>query len=790
MVLVLIIFLAGLFFIRNISRKSLPDYNADVELKGLSANVEVLRDKYGIPHVYAESENDLYTAVGYLMAQDRLWQMDFLRRVTLGRLSEIFGKGFIETDLILRSLRYSDKSKTLLEISDKKILDALDAFANGVNQYIESHIKKLPPEFTILGYSPEPWQPLHSLNLIGYMAWDLKAGWSEFVLEDIRKTVDSSRLAEILPDISVYKSFVYPEFDSVMKSLSFSSEIISLTKPLNDLGIEIFNGSNNWAVSGKKSVTGKPILANDMHLTLNVPGIWYQMHQVVKGKLNITGLVLPGQPLVICGHNEHIAWGMTNTYVDNLDFYIEKINPEDSNQYLYLDEWKNFEIRKEQILTGKGDTVERNIRFSHRGPVISEFKNIKKHIITMHWIGDEFSNEMTAVYLLNRATNWMEFKDALKTFRSISQNIVYADTGGNIGLFCAAGIPIRKRTEVYSILPGWTDEYNWKSMVPFDELPFSYNPECGYVSSANNKTVDDNYPYHIGNWYDIPYRIDRIRELLTAKEKLTIDDFKEIQLDQKTKMAEHLLPFLFNSIENIPDLTELQLKCVNLLKQWNGEMNKESEAAAIFETYYFKLRENLFADELGEDLFTKMNGISSIVRPAIYRIFEQKESVWADNILTENKETLPDICLKSFQDAIKEMEQKLGANTANWGWGNLHQITFSHPLSGKKILDRVFSLNRGPYKVGGSFHTVSPYSYPSAEPLKVNHGSSHRHIYTTDNWNNSLTVIPTGNSGIPAGKNYCNQTDMYVKGEYHQDFFDRDVIESNATYRMSFNRHY
>ncbi|MFO7657920.1 MAG: penicillin acylase family protein [Bacteroidales bacterium] len=786
MILMIVVFIAGFIIIRYISRKSLPDYNASVVLTGMSAGVEVFRDEFAIPHIYAETEKDLYMAVGYLMAQDRLWQMDFLRRVTLGRLSEIFGEKYADTDLILRSLRYSDKSRSLLSTSDTAIIEALEAFSYGVNQYIGMHGKKLPFEFTLLGYKPEPWQPVHSLNLIGFMAWDLKAGWGEYILEEIRASVDSVHFAGLLPDIGLYKTFVYPGFDSVINSLSIGSDLAALSGILGKMGADIFDGSNNWAVSGEKSTTGKPIMANDMHLGFNIPGIWYQMHQNVKGKLNVTGLVLPGQPLVICGHNENIAWGMTNTYVDNLDFYLEKINPEDSNQYLYMGEWKNFTIREEKIATGKGDTLKRFQRYSHRGPVISEFKGIKDNIVTMHWVGDEQSNELKSIYMLNRAANWDEFRNALKTFRSISQNVVYADQEGNIGLFCAAGIPIRKRTGVYGVLPGWTDEFDWQGMVPFDELPFSYNPECGYVASANNKTVDDSYPYHISHWFDLPYRADRIKEMLSEKDKLSVEDFKNIQLDQKTKMKELILPELLHSAENVTELSETEQHCLTLMKEWDGDMHKDRPEPAIFEKFYHHLLKNIFADELGSELFEKLSGISSITRTAVYRIFTTGESVWIDDITTDYTESLSDICMRSFKETVGMLAQQYGNEPKSWRWGDIHQFTLGHPLSGKKILDRLFDLSRGPFEVGGSFHTVSPYSYPLAEPKMVNHGASHRHIYTTANWDNSHTVIPTGNSGIPASKHYCDQTGLYINGHYHSDHFSRDAVLSHMVYQMKF----
>jgi penicillin amidase len=786
LVLIIIVIITGFVFIRCISRRALPDYNADISLKGLTADVEVFRDHNGIPHVYAETERDLYTAVGFLMAQDRLWQMDLLRRVTMGRLSEIFGEDYVETDLLLRALRFSEKSKQLLNLTEPEIIDAFEAFAEGINQYIASHPRKLPPEFTILSYKPEPWEVYHSFNLIGYMAWDLKSGWSELLLEKIYGMTDSIHMAEIMPDISVYKSLVYPGFDNDMIPLSVVSDLAELSGKLENLGVEIFSGSNNWAVSGNRTVTGKPLLANDMHLSLSIPGIWYQMHQVVSGSLNVTGLVLPGQPLVVCGHNEKIAWGMTNTYVDNMDFYLEKINPEDSSQYLYMDEWRNFKVKSEQIVIKGGDTVWRDIIFSHRGPVVSGFKKMGKDIFTMHWVGDEFSNEIRTVYLLNRAGNWEEFKEALKTFLSISQNIVYADQEGNIGLFCAAGIPVRKRTGTFGLLPGWTDEFNWKGMVPFEELPYSYNPQSGFVSSANNKTVDETYPYHVGSWYALPYRIDRIRELLAEKEILSVDDFRNIQLDQKSKMAMHFQPALLKSLSNRDELSVLQQQCLKLVETWDGTMNKTSPEAAIFETFYIRLKENLFSDELGTDLYNNMNNVATIIRPAVYRILEKNESIWADDVTTEVMESLADIYARSFRESVDDLQQRFGDNPSQWEWGNLHQITLQHPLSSVRILDRVFSLNRGPFPVGGSFHTVSPYSYSSDDPAKVGHGSSHRHIFNFDNWDESLTVIPTGNSGIPAGRHYCDQTKMYIEGDYHKDLFSREAVESNALYHMNF----
>ncbi len=786
LVILLLAILAGVIFIRNISRKGLPDYNMDIRLSGLEYEVSVYRDKYAIPHVYAKTENDLYMAVGYLIAQDRLWQMDLIRRVTLGRISEIFGEDFVETDLLLRALRFSDKSEKILGELDKKYLAVINAFCEGVNQYIKSNLKKLPVEFTLLGYEPDFWEPLHTVNLLGYMAWDLKAGWDELVLDDIRKAVGSELYLELLPDYSTYKSVVYPGYDSLMSVSDIESAMVALNGQLQEIGADIFNASNNWAVSEEKSSTGKPVLANDMHLGFNIPGIWYQMHQVIENELNVTGLILPGAPFIICGHNEHIAWGMTNVYVDNVDFYLEIINPEDSNKYEFNAQWKDMVIKKEMIKTKEGKTIEREIKFTHHGPVVSKFKNIKGKAVTMHWVGDEPSNEFNTVYLLNRASDWEEFKDALKTFRNISQNIIYADVNGNIGMYCAAGIPLRKRTEIYPLLPGWVDDYEWKGMVSFDELPYSKNPGNGFVASANNKTAGEDYAYHIGTWYALPYRMDKIKEVLSEKDKLLVEDFIKLQLDQKSRLAEKYLPLILNAIDSNKLQLKLEKEGFEMLKKWDGSCDKENIAASIFETYYEKLIENIFSDELGEELYSRLLKAHKIIRITLDKILEKGSSEWLDNINTEDqKESLNDIIEESYKDAISYLQQEYGNDIQLWKWGNIHQVTLKHPLSTVKILDRVFKLNRGPFKVGGSFHTVSPFSYPSGKPAEVNSGSSHRHIYTLYNWDSSLTVIPTGNSGMPSSRHYCDQTDLYLGGKYHEDYFSEEQVKKNKEYKMS-----
>lgn len=781
--LVALVIIIALIFSNHEAKKGLADYSKNIHLTGLRSPVKVYRDAVGVPHIFADNEHDLYMATGYVMAQDRLWQMDLLRRVTLGKLSEIFGNDYVETDLLLRSLRYSKKSHEILKDTSPKSRAALEAFTAGVNQYIEDNKGNYPLEFFLLGYEPEKWKAYQSLNLIGYMAWDLKSGWSELLFEKLAAKLDSVHYAALLPKSANQKMTVY---QSQATKLLADNRLLNLEK-LDKMGLDIFNGSNNWAVAPSKSTNGFPILANDMHLSLNIPGIWFQIHQYIKDSLDVEGLALPGEPLVVVGHNDSIAWGMTNTYVDNLDYYEEKINPKDSNQYWFNGAWHNFTVHKENIRSKSGKTFKRYYRLDHRGPVVSAIKKIKDRVLTIRWVGDVKSNELLSIYQVNRAHNWNEFKDAFRTFKSISQNVVYADRRGNIGLYCCAGVPIRKRDKVFAVLPGDTSEYDWQGMIPFDQLPHEYNPARGYVSSANNRTVDSTYPYHIGTWYAQPYRIERIREMLESKKKLSIEDFKHMQNDQHSKFSQLFLNYVLPALNRHSGWNTNEKTALRMLNNWDYNMTKDSPEASISEFMSWYFLKNTFEDEMDSVLFKQFIGSSHIAYIAMNNLLHDTASVWLDNVNTpQKKETRADIAVKSFKDAVEDIVSREGHDTTRWAWGNFHTLTLRHPLTKLEILDKIFHLNRGPFPVGGSYHTVSVYSFPLFEPSKTEHGASHRNIYDLANWDSSCSVIPTGNSGVCKSRFYCNQTKMYIAGKYHPDYFSPEAVKAHAKYTMEF----
>jgi len=784
-IIIIIIIFGGYLLINRISKSSIPDYNEEITLKCVSDEVTIYRDSLAIPHIIAKNERDLYIATGYLLAQDRLWQMDLLRRVTQGRLSEIFGDDMVEVDLMMRALQITEKSKIVLDSCDENIKQALKSFSCGINEYITEHKKNLPFEFKILGYEPELWQPINSVNLIGYLAWDLTCGLDEeLILYKAKSKVDSALFQMLIPKTNSQKYSTFPDFKISDKTIDACLYSINVYKKIDNLGVKVFNASNNWAVAGKKTYSGKPLLANDMHLGIFIPGIWYQIHQIVEGKINVTGVLLPGAPFVISGHNDSIAWGMTNVMEDNVDLYLETIN-NDTTKYLLNGQWHDLKIQNEQIKSKSGKIFNKKLYFTHRGPIISMLKKIDTAFISMRWVGNDYSNEVRSAYLINKANNWNDFKCAMKTFSATSQNVIYADVNGNIGLYCCAGIPLRKAGGI-AILPGNTDQYDWQGYVPFEKLPHSYNPPCGYLLSANSLTAPMDYPYYISTWYYPPVRYNRIKELIENTEKHNVESFKKIQTDFKSLLPDYFLPSILNVLNNNLDkLDETEKQSFELLNKWNKIYSADRPEPLIFEKLFLKLFENTVKDELGDEITTAILNDRSFTMNIMLNMFADTSSKWFDNITTaNNSEHFSDQTINAFKSIIAELKEKEGNDVLKWMWGKYHLMTLSHPLGKVKILDMLFRMSRGPFPLPGSYSTVCPYSYSLNKPFEVNNGASQRHIYDLSNWDNSVSVIPTGISGIPSSKYYCNQTLLYLTQNYHSDIFNNNDIKNKAKYIM------
>ncbi len=765
---------------RGIRTGAMPYYEGVTEIRGLTDSVEIWFDVRGMPHIYAENEHDLYFATGWIMARERLWQMDLIRRATRGTLSEIFGEEFVDTDLFLRSLSMTGKSRKVLTDSPPGVILVLQHFCDGVNRYINDAGRRLPPEFRLLGYRPQHWSLEDVANIIGYMGWDLaSSNLSEAIFNyRLHESFGEEGARALIPDWEMSPYYVFPEGDIDAGLLDATESLTSGLKRLEELGIVAFSGSNNWAVDGSRSESGKPLLANDMHLGLSSPGIWMQIHQVIPGKLNVTGVAVPGQPFVISGHNEKIAWGLTNVMADDIDLFRETTDGDKPGKYLFNGEWLEMTVREELIEVKGGEVVERELHFTHRGPVVSAMRGIDDAVLTMRWSGFDHSDEILAVYKLNRADNFDQFRDAISHFRAISQNFVYADIYGNIGLNTGGGIPLREGPGTM-IREGSTDRYDWTGYLPFSELPSIYNPPGGAVSSANNRCVGDHFEWYIATSYAMPYRINRIRELLDARERHSVESFNQIINDQVSVYARLLAPAFVNAVSEAGDLSPSESEGVRLLQEWDYDMDSDSEAAALFELSRSALGEELLRDRLGE-LYRTIPGAYRD-----YYIYRELKKVhdadWQDD---DSFGTPLVIALeRAFRRGVSRMGEITAArDAANLVWGDLLTLTLEHPMGSVRAIDLLFRFNSPTYRAGGSYHTVSPYSYGSG--FKVTDGASQRHIYDIADWDNSYTIIPTGNSGVPGSPYYLSQTEKYLEGGIYSDHFSRSAVVSNAASRL------
>ncbi len=780
-ILIAVFALAGFILISWLRKSGIPDYDGKKDLAGLGAEVKVIRDERGVPHIYAANAHDLYFMTGYVTAQERLWQMYMIRHATQGRLSELFKRDMTDTDHFLRALNMTEKSKDVLAKEDPLVLSYLQAYTDGVNAWVGESGKKLPAEFRILGYNPEPWALIDIANIIGFIGWDLASSNLSDEIRNYRlvKQLGPGKASELIPDWSLVDEVAFPGFElseeETGKVLSFAASM----NQLEEMGIISLSGSNNWAVSSARSETGKPILSNDMHLGLNVPGYWMQVHQVIPGELNVTGVLIPGEPFIVAGHNEKIAWGMTNLMVDDIDLFVETVDSS-GNNYLFNGEWLPLKMREEVIKISEDSSQTRIIKSSHRGPVISGMRGIDDAVITMRWSGFDYSDEVRGVYLLNKAGNWIDFRDALRNFRSVSQNFIYADTEGNIGLNTGGGIPVRKGM---GILPrsGETGEYDWKGYVPFDMLPSSYNPPDGFVSSANQRTVCSDYPFYIAGGFAMPYRIMRIREMAGEKPVLGIEDFKRMVTDNHSAYAAMLTPVILKAAAGISDPDEDELQAIEALTKWDYSMDASLIAPTLFEFIRSELARNIMSDEL-KGLYGSSLGKQHDFY--IYRMISEGPDHWVDNINTPEVETIDGIIALSLSDAVDTLSARFGKYSDRWEWGRIHTITLEHPLGSVKVLDKLLRLNSRTYGVGGSYHTVEPYSFDAQ--FRSDHGASERHIFNTADWDKSLTVIPTGTSGIPGSPFYLSQTDKYINNEFYGEPFTTGAVEAAKKHEMIF----
>ena len=771
---VVIVLGAGYLWVQYTIKKSLPQVSGRVSLSGIKEDVEIIRDTYGVPHIYARNEPDLYFALGYAMAQDRLWQMDFYRRLGHGRLSEVFGEEFVKTDRYFRLLSAAGINKEI----PNELTFILNSYAAGVNAYLISHRGRLPVEFKLLRYEPEPWDPEDYLAILKVVNWGLSVGWKvDLTASKILEKVGENKFNQAFPVYPGSSPIMIPQESTISSILSHSlPNALGSMEKLVDLPSPA--ASNNWVVSGIKSVSGKPILANDPHLMLSNPSFWWEAHLVCP-TIDVSGYAIAGVPGISMGHNRNVAWGVTNVMVDDVDFFIEKINPDNPRQYLYMGKWEDMQVIEETIRIKGKDPLKTQILLTHHGPILADIsKGSEKKALSVKWAFSDGLQPAKAAYLLAKAKDINDVKEALKFWELPSQNFVFADTNGNIGYWCCATVPIRSKGDGFLPVPGWTGEYEWQGYVPFEKRPHIINPEEGFFATANNKINIEKYPQFISHYYEPLDRITRIRQLLTAKEKLSVEDIKQMHQDVYCVLAAELTPKIIRVLgKRFSDADAQRVK--KTLSQWNFKMEADSVGACLFEMTYRNMMENIFKDELGDELFRKYLETTVFPPRAIRSLVRNGSSEWFDDVNTPNKETMKDIIKKSVEQTIQQLKKEFGNDQSKWIWGKAHTLTFEHALGKKKPLDYLFNI--GPFPVGGSHLTINKRQYPYNTPYGATKGVSYRMIVDFSNMSNSQHVLPTGESGQLGSAHYKDQVGLYLSGKYHPAWMERSDIKKHAT---------
>ncbi|MDQ2904307.1 MAG: penicillin acylase family protein [Chloroflexota bacterium] len=785
-------------------RRPLPKTRGTLHLAGLHEEVDVITDRYGVPHIYARNEDDLFFAQGYIHAQERLWQMDFNRRVGSGRLSEIFGEIAIEADRFSRRLGMHRASAAEADRLSEHNKRALDAYALGVNRFIEGG--KLPIEFTILRFKPDPWRSADSIQWAKMMGWNLCGNWeTEVIRARIIARIGPERAARLESGYDPKHPLIVPP------GVAYQGVNLGLLEQYEELkllsGFGMLGASNNWVVDGSMTVTGSPILCNDPHLGQAAPSIWYECH-LVAGDIDVIGASFPGSPGVVIGHNQNIAWGVTNAVSDVEDLYIEKFNPQNPLQYEYQGAWEEAQVVREEIkVKGAKQPVIEEVRITRHGPILTHIPRASvPHVVggsngaheeqpqpeelplALRWTGLEQCNILSAVQKMNRATNSEEFREALRDWDVPPQNVVYADKSGNIGYVMAGAIPVRARGQALLPVPGWTGEYEWTGLIPFEELPQTYNPEQHFIVTANNRVVTDDYPYYITHEWLNGYRAQRIRDLLTSKPRLALSDMAAIQSDQYSLPAEEIVPRV---IQLQPE-TPIAVAALEVLRAWNYVLAPESAGAAIYATFLHKLERIVFSAMLGDDetlvynylgmgstILALQNGYASRTRPLLIRLLTERNDAWfADSAIPNGPRSWDAAIASAFHAAVTDLHEKLGLDVARWHYGDIHRMTYNHPLGAVKPLDRIF--NRGPYGVGGDIDTVNMGATLPRQPETVVTVPSFRQIVNLADLNASLSGHAPGQSGHPASKHYDDFIKRWLKVEHHPMLCEREAIEQNA----------
>ena len=794
-------------------QRSMPQTEGSVELEGLDGKVTVLRDASGIPQVYADTADDLFFAQGYVQAQDRFFEMDFRRHLAAGRLSELFGEDALKADMFVRTLglrRVAEKELALLSPRTRRYLDQ---FADGVNAYLAGRQgADLSLEYALLGLqrtetTPEPWEAADSLSWLKAVAWQLGSNMREEAARALLSTrLDRRQIEALYPPYpyeqnqpivtqgavvdGVYEQDATQNDSRLPKRVPYTAAREPLRRARSAgsgldelLGSGDGLGSNAWAVSGGHTESGAPLLANDPHLMPSLPGAWYQMglhcnDVTPECPFDVSGFSFAGLPGIVVGHNAHIAWGLSNLYPDVQDLYLEKVRGDSA---VYDGRREPLTTRQETFEVAGSDDVTITVRESRHGPLVSDVDEDLARVgtdalaaskqrdrsgggeglaVALQWSALTPGRTADALFGIDAATNWDEFREAVRWFDAPSQNIVYADTDGHIGYQAPGRIPVRRSGNGDWPVPGWDPAYDWTDQsIPYDALPRVLDPKDGYVVAANQEVAPQRYPYHLGTSFDYGYRAERIRTLLAGREDLTVEDMTEIQLDDHSTLARHLTPVLL-SIELEDDYYQ---RGQETLARWDFTMSADSPGAAYFNAVWRNLLTMTFADQLPEDLLPQGGSRWWAVMDRL--VDRPDDAFWDDVDTTDRVERRDDILYAALQAARDELTELISRNPADWRWGMLHQLTLRNPALGVpgSAVGTVF--NRGPYSLSGGPLVANATSWNAARGYQVTAVPTMRMVVPLDDLDGARWVNLTGASGHAYADHYTDQTELWASGQ-------------------------
>jgi len=778
LILVLLVLTAvgGLVYFKTLE----PSYEGELALKNLQSETTVHFDEYGIPHIYAENQEDAMVALGYVHAQDRLWQMELMRRIAPGRLSEIFGVDMIKNDKFFKSLGIEEAAKKSIKKLDttNDVYKYATAYLNGINQFIENGAT--PIEFTLIGIDKEPYEIKDVYNILGYISFSFAmAHKTDPLLSALNEKLGPEYLKELNIDINPNTTLIKNSKESIE---NFEQLVSGVQDIIENSPIPPFIGSNSWVISPNKTNTGSVLFANDPHIGFSQPSVWYEAH-ISTPNYELYGYHLAGVPFPLLGHNRNYAYGLTMFENDDIDFYKEEIHATDSNKYKTPNGYETFTTSTKTIKVKDAEDITIEVRNSRHGPIVNDVIDeiSQTDPLSMSWIYTKLDVEILgALYQISRATSKEDVKKGASMIHAPGLNIMYGDAQGNVAWW-AAGKLYKHKPHVNTkfVLDGASGEDDITEYLDFSENPQAENPKWNYVYSANNQP--DTIANMLYPGYYLPEdRAKRIVTLLEAKNNWNKESASEMINDVTSAVAPKNIENLAKSI-NYNSLTKNQQRALDILQLWDGSNTIDQIAPTIYNKLIYSFLKNTFKDEMGETLFNQLLN-THLMKRVIADQLSKESSIWWDNASTTDKtETKQDILSLSFIESVKALENQLGNDIKTWNWGKVHSLEHQHPLGTIDALKGYF--NVGPFPMKGAREVIDNrgYLYDDSGEYKITAGPSTRRIIDFSDVENSISILPTGQSGNPFSKHYKDQVEMYNKGEFRKMKLNKNEIINSST---------